>query len=53
VTKPDGGKQEFQTRIRIDSPSEVDYYRNGGIFADCFAQIGGGDAIVAKWPSHR
>jgi len=31
VTKPDGTKQEFQTRIRIDSPVEVDYYRNGGI----------------------
>ena len=31
ATKPDGGKLEFTTICRIDTPVEVDYYRNGGI----------------------
>ncbi len=30
-TKPDGSKVEFDTTCRIDTPVEVDYYRNGGI----------------------
>jgi aconitate hydratase len=29
--KKDGTKVEFQTTCRIDTPVEVDYYRNGGI----------------------
>ena len=28
---PDGSKLEFTTTCRIDTPVEVDYYRNGGI----------------------
>jgi aconitate hydratase len=28
---PDGGMKEFTTVCRIDTPVEVDYYRNGGI----------------------
>jgi aconitate hydratase len=31
ATKPDGSKVEFATTCRIDTPVEVDYYRNGGI----------------------
>jgi len=31
ATKPDGNKIEFTTTCRIDTPVEVDYYRNGGI----------------------
>ncbi|XAM00617.1 aconitate hydratase AcnA [Phycisphaeraceae bacterium D3-23] len=31
ATKADGSKVEFQTTCRIDTPVEVDYYRNGGI----------------------
>ena len=31
ATKPDGTKTTFQTTCRIDTPVEVDYYRNGGI----------------------
>ncbi|MBL8013458.1 MAG: hypothetical protein JNN05_06370, partial [Candidatus Omnitrophica bacterium] len=27
----DGGMKEFKTICRIDTPVEVDYYRNGGI----------------------
>lgn len=31
VTRPDGSSFEFETVCRIDTPVEVDYYRNGGI----------------------
>ncbi|MCE9589822.1 MAG: aconitate hydratase AcnA [Planctomycetes bacterium] len=31
ATRPDGSKVSFDTLCRIDTPVEVDYYRNGGI----------------------
>jgi len=31
ATKPDGSKIQFETVCRIDTPVEVEYYRNGGI----------------------
>lgn len=31
ATKADGRKVEFQTTVRLDTPVEVDYYKNGGI----------------------
>ncbi len=31
ATSSDGGKKEFKTIARIDTPIEIDYYRNGGI----------------------
>ncbi|MFD7157243.1 aconitate hydratase AcnA [Kribbella sp. NPDC059898] len=31
ATSPDGGVQEFDAVVRIDTPGEADYYRNGGI----------------------
>ncbi|MDB5174204.1 MAG: acn, partial [Phycisphaerales bacterium] len=31
VTNREGGTQEFSTVCRIDTPVEIDYYRNGGI----------------------
>jgi len=31
VTSPDGAEQEFDAVVRIDTPGEADYYRNGGI----------------------
>ncbi len=31
ATKADGTKVTFQTTVRLDTPVEVDYYRNGGI----------------------
>jgi aconitate hydratase len=31
VEKPDGSNIEFNARVRIDTPNEIDYYRNGGI----------------------
>ena len=31
ATSPDGTSRTFQVKVRIDSPVERDYYRNGGI----------------------
>jgi aconitate hydratase len=31
ATKPDRTKKHFQAVVRIDTPVEIDYYRNGGI----------------------
>jgi aconitate hydratase len=31
ATGTDGTVTEFETRVRIDTPVEMDYYRNGGI----------------------
>ncbi len=31
ATAPDGKKNEFEATVRIDTPVELDYYRNGGI----------------------
>ena len=31
ATSPDGGRKSFQPKTRIDTPVEVEYYRNGGI----------------------
>jgi aconitate hydratase len=31
ATAPDGSIKTFKARVRIDTPNEIDYYRNGGI----------------------
>lgn len=31
ATKPNGDKTEFDVDVRIDTPVEIEYYRNGGI----------------------
>jgi aconitate hydratase len=31
AVKPDGAKISFESVVRIDTPVEIDYYRNGGI----------------------
>lgn len=31
ATRPDGSTFQFQTLVRIDTPVEIDYFRNGGI----------------------
>ncbi len=31
ATKKNGSKVEFDAVVRIDTPGEADYYRNGGI----------------------
>ena len=31
ATTPDGAVKSFQAAVRIDTPVELDYYKNGGI----------------------
>jgi len=31
ATSTDGKATQFQARVRIDTPVEMEYYRNGGI----------------------
>jgi aconitate hydratase len=31
ATRPDGSTMSFETLVRIDTPVEIDYFRNGGI----------------------
>jgi aconitate hydratase len=31
ATAPDGSVKTFAARVRIDTPVELDYYKNGGI----------------------
>jgi aconitate hydratase len=39
VTRADGSRQEVRLRVRIDTPIEVDYYRNGGILPYVLRQL--------------
>ncbi len=39
ATADDGSKKEFQARVRLDTPKEVDYYRNGGILHYVLRQL--------------
>ena len=37
--RSDGNAQEFRVRLRIDTPMEVEYYRNGGILHTVLRQM--------------
>ncbi len=39
ATKPNGKKIEFQLKVRIDTPQEAEYYRNGGILPYVLRQL--------------
>lgn len=39
ATKADGAKVEFDAVVRIDTPGEADYYRNGGILQYVLRQL--------------
>ncbi|MDN5938785.1 MAG: aconitate hydratase, partial [Salinisphaera sp.] len=39
ATREDGKTSEFQARVRIDTPKEWDYYRNGGILHYVLRQL--------------
>ena len=45
---PSGGEKRFEVHVRIDTPQEVEYYRNGGILPYVLRQIAAGAAAVAK-----
>jgi aconitate hydratase len=42
ATARDGAKKEFKVRARIDTPEEMNYYRNGGILPYVLRQLVGG-----------
>jgi aconitate hydratase len=39
IKRPDGTRREVQVQLRIDTPIEVDYYRNGGILPYVLREI--------------
>ena len=39
ATSEDGNKVEFDAKVRIDTPGEADYYRNGGILQFVLRQM--------------
>ena len=39
ATTADGTVRQFQARVRIDTPVEMDYYRNGGILQTVLRQL--------------
>ena len=39
ATKSDGSKIEFEAKVRIDTPQEVEYYQNGGILHYVLRQL--------------
>ncbi len=42
ATSPDGRVTEFKTKVRIDTPVELDYYRNGGILQTVLRKLAKG-----------
>ncbi|HEY8418594.1 MAG TPA: aconitate hydratase AcnA [Limnochordales bacterium] len=43
--RPDGSEITFKTIVRIDSPVEVEYYRNGGILQTVLRKLWRGDGV--------
>jgi len=41
ATAADGSRKQFQTRSRLDTPKEVEYYRHGGILNFVLRQLAG------------
>ena len=39
ATAADGSRRRFKARVRIDTPVEADYYRNGGILHYVLRQL--------------
>ena len=39
ATRPDGSQLSFEARVRIDTPQEFEYYRNGGILHYVLRQL--------------
>ncbi|WP_045233869.1 aconitate hydratase AcnA [Deinococcus pimensis] len=48
ATSADGTVNEFQVRCRIDTPVEIDYYRNGGILQTVLLQLLKSDPMRAQ-----
>lgn len=48
ATKDDGAVVEFDARLRIDTPAEADYYRNGGILQYVLRQLKAKEEVANK-----
>jgi aconitate hydratase len=46
ATAEDGTKTEFEARLRIDTPKELDYYQHGGILQYVLRQLAAADAAA-------
>jgi aconitate hydratase len=44
ATKDDGSVVEFEARVRIDTPTEADYFRHGGVLPFVLRQLAGIEA---------
>ena len=42
VTREDGSSEAFDVRLRIDTPTEVEYYRHGGVLNYVLRQLAAG-----------
>ncbi|MHB1907170.1 MAG: aconitate hydratase AcnA, partial [Acidimicrobiales bacterium] len=42
VTREDGSREEFAVRLRIDTPTEVEYFRHGGVLNYVLRQLAAG-----------
>jgi aconitate hydratase len=43
-----GGEKDFVVEVRVDTPQEVEYYRNGGILPYVLRQLAAGGASASK-----
>jgi aconitate hydratase len=43
-----GGEKDFVVDVRVDTPQEVEYYRNGGILPYVLRQLAAGGASASK-----
>ncbi len=41
ATAEDGGAKEFEAKVRVDTPQEAEYFRNGGILPYVLRQLAG------------
>jgi aconitate hydratase len=39
ASREDGGKKQFQARVRIDTPQEIEYFQHGGILQYVLRQL--------------
>ena len=44
ATAADGAKREFEAKVRVDTPQEAEYFRNGGILPYVVRQLAAGKA---------
>jgi aconitate hydratase len=45
--RPDGSAVSFEVQVRVDTPQEVEYYRNGGILPFVLRQLAGSNRASA------